>query len=124
MTDSYPFLRCGGRYKVPVAVKAAAQKGLDMHSAGFKGGTETGWGRARQLVKCEYISDRTIKVMRAWYARHTYTSYPGYQKWVGEGRPMTPKPGTKDKYRGAVAWLIWGGDPAKKWVMGIEPEVA
>jgi hypothetical protein len=26
----------------------------------------------------------------------------------------------KRKYRGAVAWLIWGGDAGKKWVNSIK----
>ena len=115
-SENYPYTECGGKYKIPVEVKRAAKLGLEMHKAKFAGGTETGWARARQLVSCEYVSYRTIKTMKAWFARHTYTSYPGYRRWVEDGRPTIPTTSTKNKYRGAVAWLIWGGDPAKKWV--------
>ena len=116
------------RYKVPAAVKKEARLGLKMHNSGFKGGTTTGWNRARQLEKCEYVTGRTIKTMKAWFARHGPdaknggTSYPGYRRWVRSGKPSsagsTPK--IKNNNRGAVAWLIWGGDPAYKWVKGIK----
>lgn len=117
---SYPYTSCGKGYKVPQKVKTEAQKGLDMHSAGFKGGTQTGWNRARQLVRCDTVSAKTIKTMKAWYARHTYTSYPGYKKWVKAGKPMKVTTSNKNIYRGAVAWLIWGGDAAKEWVNSID----
>lgn len=119
MSETYPYLSCGGKYTIPASVKEAALLGLKMHSAGFKGGTTTGWNRARQLAKCEKVSEKTIRTMKAWYARHTYTSYPGYQKWKKAGSPTTPTLQTMNIYRGAVAWLIWGGDPAKKWLDGI-----
>lgn len=105
-----------GRHKVPADVKRSASKALQLKRAGFKGGTQTGWGRARQLVNCEYITDTTIKTMKAWYARHTYTSYPGYKKWVRDGKPSVATTSNKNSYRGAVAWLLWGGDEAKKWL--------
>lgn len=119
--ETYPFTSCAGptsrkKYKVPEAAKKAAEMGLKMHSSGFKGGTKTGWSRARQLIKCDYVSDRTIKTMKAWFARHTLVSYPGYQKWARNGKPTQVTRENKAIYRGAVAWLIWGGDPAKKWL--------
>jgi len=109
-------------YKVPKSVKIEAQLGLKLHNLGFKGGTSTGWGRARQLINCEYVGISTIKTMKAWFARHGPsaknggTSYPGYKKWVKNGKPMNFSKDNKNDYRGAVSWLIWGGDPALKWV--------
>ena len=111
---------CGGKHRVPDSVKKAAQIGLDMHKLGFKGGTTTGWNRARQLINCDTISTKTIKTMKAWFARHSYTSQPGYRKWVKNGKPVIPNKDNKNIYRGAVAWLIWGGDPAYDWVSKIE----
>lgn len=122
MSETYPYLGCQGKYTIPQKVKNAASLGLEMHSSGFKGGTQTGWNRARQLIKCDHVSEKTIRTMKAWYARHTYTSYPGYQKWTKAGSPKTPTPQTKNIYRGAVAWLIWGGDPAKEWLADIKLE--
>ena len=60
--------------------------------------------------------------MRAWFARHGPdarnggTSYPGYCQWLDDGMPM-------DKYtqnRGAVAWLLWGGDATYNWLKSSE----
>lgn len=113
--DTYPYTKCGGRHKIPEGVKREAKIGLQMHKDGFAGGTKTGWDRAKQLVRCTYVSDDTVKIMRAWYARHKVTSKPGYQKWVRNGKPTDPK-GNKSKYRGAVAYLIWGGLAGEKWM--------
>lgn len=108
------------KFRVPNDVKMEAQKGLDMHNEGFLGGTITGWNRAKQLIKCESVSDSTIRTMKAWFARHSYTSQPGYRKWVKNGKPVRLTTENKRIYRGAVAWLIWGGDHGKKWVNEIE----
>src|SRR5689334_21337203 len=122
---SYPYTNCGGPYKVPASVKKEARLGLDMKDAGFAGGTSTGWARARQLIKCDTVSPYTIRIMKAWFARHGPraknggTSKPGYNKWVKHGKPMIPTTETKNIYRGAVSWLIWGGDAAYKWVDSI-----
>ena len=62
--------------------------------------------------------------MRTWFARHgpdasnRGTSYPGYLKWLCA---RCPKNKDKSKYRGAVSWLIWGGDAAYKWLK--KPEI-
>jgi len=109
-------MQCGSKHKIPSKVANEARKGLMMHKIGFMGGTTTGWNRAKQLSTCTHVSDKTIKTMRAWFARHTYTSYPGYKKWVRDGKPTVMSPSNKRKYRGAVAWLIWGGDAGKAWV--------
>ena len=62
--------------------------------------------------------------MRTWFARHGPdaknggTSYPGYLRWIEDGKPFTGK--GKNKYRGAVSWLIWGGDAAYLWLKTIK----
>lgn len=125
---SYPYTGCGGKYKVPLSVKKEAEIGLLLRKNGFEGGTSTGWGRGKQLKECEYVSKHTIKIMKAWFARHGPraknggTSYPGYKKWVKNGKPKTPSSppnSNKNDYRGAVSWLIWGGDEGLKWVDSI-----
>lgn len=108
------------KIKIPNDVKKQAQIGLDLLKAGFSGGTQTGWNRAKQLTG-NYVDIKTLADMRTWFARHgpdAYTggtSYPGYLKWINNG---SPKYGADnmDKYRGAVAWLIWGGDAAYLWL--------
>ena len=67
----------------------------------------------------ETISVSDVAVMRAWFARHGPdaknggTSYPGYCKWIQDQKPTDKN---YNNYRGAVAWLIWGGDAAYKWI--------
>lgn len=109
---------------IPAAVRKDAKLGLQLMEAGFNGGTRTGWDRAKQLAYDTEIPLEDLRTMRAWFARHGPdassggTSYPGYCNWVKEGRPMTPGESRNGKgdYRGAVAWLIWGGDAAYHWL--------
>lgn len=109
-------------YKVPESVKKDAKIGLELHKKGFVGGTTTGWNRAKQLINSDSINYDTVKIMKAWFSRHGPkaknggTSYPGYKKWVANGKPMTLTKENKSQYRGAVAWLIWGGDAGYKWI--------
>ena len=105
---------------IPSNVKKEAKIGLTLLRNGYKGGTTTGWNRAKQLASQKYIDLNSLMVMRAWFARHGPdarnggTSYPGYRKWVTNGKPMDQT--HRNKYRGAVSWLIWGGDAAYKWL--------
>lgn len=107
-----------GDIKIPKDVREAALTGQKLMSNGFKGGTETGWARAKQLSG-KYIDAGSLADMRTWFARHGPdaksggTSYPGYLKWINAGSPMDSGHGS---YRGAVSWLIWGGDAAYKWL--------
>lgn len=109
---------------IPESVRQQASIGLKLLDAGFAGGTKTGWKRAAQLARDKAISVSDLAVMRAWFARHGPdaktggTSYPGYLRWLRDGSPTTlAKDGaSKTKYRGAVAWLIWGGDAAYTWL--------
>lgn len=110
-------------HRIPENVKDAARLGIRLMEGGFEGGTNTGWNRAFQLANDETIPVRDLAVMRAWFARHGPdaanggTSYRGYRLWISEGRPAIPKTsGQARRYRGAVAWLIWGGDAAYLWL--------
>ena len=104
--------------KIPKNVKQEALKGLDLLEKGFKGGTPTGWARAEQLTG-SHIDSKSLADMRTWFARHGPdavsggTSYPGYLVWITDGSPTNS--GFND-YKGAVSWLIWGGDAAYKWL--------
>lgn len=104
---------------VPSNVQEEARIGLLLHSLGYNGGTDTGYGRAKQLISGTMDID-TIRVMRNWFARHLYVSYNGYEKWVNDGKPQTYISGKKNSYRGAIAWLIWGGDSAYQWIKSSE----
>lgn len=99
--------------KVPENVRKTALYAFKLRKLGFQGGIETGWKRAKQLGTKDSISIQDIKYMRAWFARHIYTSYPAYKKWKNAGRPKTSEWHNK---RGIIAWLIWGGSAAFNWV--------
>ncbi len=100
--------------KVPVALKKEAKMGIDLSKKGFEGGVETGFKRARQLINNEYIPIEDLFFMRNWYARHYYTSGPGFKKWIDKNK--NDKLFKKDQLRGAVAILIWGGKSGFDWV--------
>lgn len=99
--------------KIPENVKKTARYAFKLKKLGFKGGIETGWKRAKQLANRDSIPIQDLKYMRAWFARHLYTSYPTYRKWKKAGRPKGKEWHNK---RGIQAWLIWSGDAGFKWV--------
>jgi len=99
--------------KVPENVKKVALYSFKLKKMGFGGGIETGWKRAKQLATKDSIPIEDLKYMRAWFARHLYASYPSYKDWKKAGRPKDTKWHRK---HGIISWLIWGGDPAFKWV--------
>ena len=47
---------------------------FEIKKAGFKGATDTGWKRAKQLSTKSEISIEDLRYMRNWYARHVVTS--------------------------------------------------
>jgi hypothetical protein len=104
---------------IPIDIKKEAKLGLKLIELGFNGGTQTGWDRGAQLANDDTIDLDSLADMRTWFARHGPdaknggTSYPGYCKWVDDNKPMD---GNKNEYRGAVSWLIWGGNPAYEWL--------
>mgnify|MGYP000509824682 CR=1 FL=1 len=100
--------------KVPQSVAKEALEGLELIRLGYKGGVETGKKRAVQLYTKDKISIEDLKFMRNWYARHFYTSGPGYKKWVSSGK--NTKKFKKDELRGLVAIKIWGGKSGFNWV--------
>lgn len=116
----------GGNMSVPIPENVAkdAILGLKLMENGYEGGTQTGWNRAKQLAFDKNIDPRSLADMRTWFARHGPdaknggTSYPGYCKWLKDGKPMNSN--NKNNYRGAVSWLIWGGDSAYNWLKSNE----
>ncbi len=112
------------RLTIPKGAKKDAETGLLLKKVGYNGGTTTGWNRARQLVRETGLTPETLRVMRNWFARHRVTSYPGYKQWVRDGRPTRMIVGRKNQYRGALAWLIWGGTPAYNWIRSSEVQRA
>lgn len=98
---------------VPSSVRRETMEAFHLRKLGFKGGTNTGWKRAKQLTTQKRIPIEDLRFMRNWYARHVYTSYPGYKKWKDAGKPKDSKWYNK---RSIIAWIIWGGDSGRRFV--------
>ncbi len=98
---------------VPQSVKKETMEAFPLKKLGFRGGLETGWKRANQLTTQKSIPIQDLRFMRNWYARHVYTSYPGYKKWKDAGKPKDSKWHSK---RSIISWIIWGGDSGRRFV--------
>lgn len=92
----------------PPAVRRAAARGLHLRASvppSRRGGTAVGLARARDLANGRPVSLDTIRRMRSFFARHDvdkrgsgfYPDEPGYPS------------------KGVQAWLLWGGDPGRRW---------
>ena len=86
------------------ATAAAARKGLRLYEDG-KGGdglVAATISDARKMAARSALSDRKVRRMPAWFARHETDKKAGWDT-PGEETP------------GYVAWLLWGGDPGRRW---------
>lgn len=90
--------------KPPATVAKAAERGLKLREKFDRGGTEVGVRRAHQLAEREAVSDRDIKDIYSYFARHTVDKQG--KGWADRGDPSA----------GYIAWLLWGGDPAEAWI--------
>jgi hypothetical protein len=94
-------------FSPPIAVQVAARRGLEMRREApphKKGGTLVGIMRARDLANGKKIPITTILRMASFFARHQ-----GNQNKDPD-----------EKYdRGQISWLLWGGDPGRKWAESI-----
>jgi hypothetical protein len=98
---------------IPKDVKKWAKYAFKLRELGFEGAIETGIKRGKQLSSKEKIPIEDLRYMRNWYARHIYTSYPGFKKWIEAGRPKTKEWHNK---RSIVSWIIWGGNAGFNWI--------
>ena len=80
------------------SVANAAARGLKLHYKYGRGGTRVGMVRANQLSKRKPVSMQTIMRMWLFFIRH-------------EKNKNTPP----ERGNGKIAWLLWGGDPGKRW---------
>lgn len=91
--------------KPTAGMAAAAKRGLRLHEDGKSGDglkPET-VARANKIARREALTEDHVREMNAWFARHESAS-----KSPGWDEPGAEKPGF-------VAWLLWGGTPAKNW---------
>lgn len=104
MIDSMPDERAVD-LKPTAGMAAAAKRGLKLHEEGKSGDglkPET-VARANRLARRENMNPDWVREMNAWFARHESAS-----KSPGWDTPGKEKPGF-------VAWLLWGGTPAKNF---------
>jgi hypothetical protein len=93
----------------PANVAAEAREGLELRSSvaqSRRGGTSVGLARAKQLSSRQNISEKTMKRMKSFFARHEVD-----KKAQGFRRGEVGYPS-----KGLQAWKLWGGDSGKKWV--------
>lgn len=91
----------------PEAVAKAAERGLELRDEHGRGGTHVGVRRAEQLMNRELVSDRDIKSMYSYFARHAVDKRGKH--WADPDKPSA----------GYIAWLLWGGDDARDWIDGL-----
>lgn len=114
-----------GGMRIPKAVKREAQMASFLHQMGFLGMTETGWTRMKQLSNDVWISHSDLMEIKAWMARHYYTSRPNYLEWKESSRDKEKKDyllGTKTRLRGMIAWSGWGGEAMYNIVQSMSEE--
>ena len=102
------------KYKVPQNIVKIAQRAIDYNLSlpmsrraaykdeGKKRVPGTGMRTARRLASGA-IDEQQMILMRAWFARHAES--PGEKK---ARRDKTSK--------ASIAWALWGGSPAQRWV--------
>lgn len=95
----------------PEKVAQYAEEGLRLRAAFRRGGTEVGVARAEELMARTPLSPDTILRMYSFFARHEVDKQ-------GKDFSNAAKPSN-----GFIAWMLWGGDPAKEWVTGVRAEM-
>ena len=98
--------------KIPKGAQKAARMALSLKAKGYRGMTDTGMRRARQLARGGELSEYDVKIMKAWYARHYFTSRPGYMKFKRANFDETKF--NKSQLRGAISYLGWGGETMER----------
>jgi len=102
------------KYRVPQNISRIAQRAIDYNlslpmskRAAYKDEGKdrvpgTGMRTARRLASGA-IDEEQMVLMRSWFARHAES--PG------------EKEARKDKTsKASIAWALWGGSPARRWV--------
>lgn len=84
---------------------SAARHGLRLREKFGRGGTEVGVARAHQLANRDPVSEKDVKAMASYFARHAVDKDGAAHSWGSD----------KDPSAGYIAWLLWGGEPGKTW---------
>jgi hypothetical protein len=106
----YPISASAKRlFTIPSGVQSEAKKALEWHAEHHRGGTPVGLNTARILAKGGQIGLHKIHHIAKYFPRHEVdkkaTGYnPGEDNFPSNGR---------------IAWALWGGDAARRWVQSI-----
>lgn len=92
----------------PKGVAAVAARGLALRREHARGGTAIGVARARDLSARKALSPSTIRRMASYFARHDVDKRG--KGWASRSDPSA----------GYIAWLLWGGDPGRRWAESIK----
>lgn len=84
---------------VPKGVTDAADKGLQLRREYRRGGTSVGMNTARQLTTRYEIPLKKVLHIAKYFPRH-----------AGDNLDQKNPPSN-----GYIAWLLWGGDPGRRW---------
>ena len=96
------------KINAPKTVSENAKKGLALRRQYGRGGTRVGIARARDLKNQRNLSERTIKKMVSYFARHEVD-----KKAENFGNDEKPS-------AGYIAWLLWGGDEGWEWAKEVK----
>lgn len=95
----------------PAIVARHAAQGLALRRQFGRGGTMVGVARARDLKNRRPLSASTIRRMVSFFARHEVDKWG--KNFFNPARPSN----------GHIAWLLWGGDPGKRWVTAVAKQL-
>ena len=98
-------------FKPPADVAKAAKEGLALRSEFHRGGTAVGIARGKQLSRRDPVSPEVVKRMYSYFARHEVDKKG--KNWANKDKPSN----------GRIAWLLWGGDPGRKWATKLRNEM-
>jgi HK97 family phage portal protein len=79
-----------------------ANRGLALREQYGRGGTAVGVARARDIGNRANLSPETVRRMHAYFSRHRIDLDAEGAKPGEDGYPSA----------GAIAWMLWGGDPS------------
>ena len=98
-------------YEIPVPVKKAAKKGLELHKEHGHGGTEVGLEMAQKLSSGHKLSAEDVLHVSKYFPRH-----------AGDNLEQDDKNGKKPS-NGYIAWMLWGGDAGREWSEKLKTEL-
>ena len=93
-------------FEPPAGAREAAELGLALRREHGRGGTLVGVARARDLAGGKNVSPETVRRMVSFFARHEVD----LKAPANADRKHPEYPGA-----GRIAWLLWGGDPGRRW---------